>query len=60
MYKICCTVENQRQAQLRLPVYQQLPIRHKSIICSPLLRAIDPESLFRKLGGGGDGGRRVG
>ena len=41
MYKICCTVENQRQAQLRLPVYQQLPIRHKSIICSPLLSAID-------------------
>ena len=32
--QICCTVENQRQAQLRLPVYQQLPIRHKSIICS--------------------------
>ena len=39
--QICCTVENQRQAQLRLPVYQQLPIRHKSIICSPLLSAID-------------------
>ena len=38
--QIRCT-ENQRQAQLRLPVYQQLPIRHKSIICSPLLSAID-------------------
>ena len=38
---ICCTVENQRQADIRLPVYQKAPIRHKSIICSPLLSAID-------------------
>ena len=38
---ICCTVENQRQAQIRLPVYQRAPIRHKSIICSPLLGPID-------------------
>lgn len=38
---ICCTVENQRQAQIRLPVYQKAPIRHKSIICSPLLGPID-------------------
>lgn len=38
---ICCTVENQRQADIRLPVYQKAPIHHKSIICSPLLSAID-------------------
>ena len=38
---ICCTVENQRQADIRLPIYQKAPIRHKSIICSPLLSAVD-------------------
>ena len=38
---ICCTVENQRQADIRLPVYCKVPIRHKSIICSPLLGPID-------------------
>ena len=38
---ICCTVENQRQADIRLPVYCKAPIRHKSIICSPLLGPID-------------------
>lgn len=38
---ICCTVENQRQAALRLPVYREAPIRQKSIICSPLLGETD-------------------
>ena len=30
---ICCTMENQRRADERLPLYRELPIRHKSIIC---------------------------
>ena len=34
---ICCTMENQRQADLRLPIFRTLPIRHKQIICEPLL-----------------------
>ena len=38
---ICCTMENQRRADERLPLYRELPIRHKSIICEPLLEAID-------------------
>ena len=38
---ICCTVENQQQAALRLPLFLQAPIRHKSIICEPLLGEID-------------------
>ena len=28
---ICCTVENQKQAEIRLPIFLQAPIRHKSI-----------------------------
>lgn len=38
---ICCTVENQDRADFRLPLFLAEPIRHKSIICEPLLEAID-------------------
>lgn len=38
---ICCTVENQKQAEIRLPIFLQAPIRHKSIICEPLLEEIN-------------------
>ncbi len=38
---ICCTMENQRRADERLPIYFNLPIRHKQIICEPLLGPID-------------------
>lgn len=38
---ICCTVENQSQADYRLPIYREAPIRHKIIICEPLLERID-------------------
>lgn len=38
---IGCTVENQQQAALRLPVFLSLPIKHRNIVCEPLLSAID-------------------
>lgn len=38
---IGCTVENQDRADYRLPIFNSLPIKHKSIIASPLLEAID-------------------
>ena len=38
---ICCTMENQRRADERLPIYRDLPILHKSVICEPLLGPID-------------------
>lgn len=38
---ICCTIENQACADSRLPLYQSLPIKHKIIICEPLLERID-------------------
>ncbi len=38
---ICCTVENQNRADYRLPLFLTKPIRHKSIICEPLLEAIN-------------------
>lgn len=45
---ICCTVENQDRADYRLPIFLEAPIRHKQIICEPLLEQID---LSRYLGG---------
>lgn len=38
---ICCTVENQDRADYRLPIYLQLPIQHKCIVCEPILEEIN-------------------
>ncbi|MBQ8432728.1 MAG: DUF5131 family protein [Clostridia bacterium] len=36
-----CTCENQARADQRLPIFLTLPIRHRIIVCEPLLSAID-------------------
>lgn len=36
-----CTVENQAMAECRLPIFKELPIRHKSIIVAPMLERMD-------------------
>jgi len=38
---ICVTMEDQEQFDIRFPVLRELPIRHKRIICEPLLTPID-------------------
>lgn len=38
---ICCTIENQDRAEYRLPIYKNVPIKHKILICEPLLEHID-------------------
>lgn len=38
---ICCTMENQDRVNFRLPIYKEAPIKHKTIICEPLLSDID-------------------
>lgn len=38
---VSCTIENQRQADKRLQMFQTLPIQHKNIVCQPLLEEID-------------------
>jgi len=38
---ICCTIENQDRADYRLPIYKETPIKHKILICEPLLSQID-------------------
>mgnify|MGYP001096287323 CR=1 FL=1 len=41
-----CTVENQRQADYRLNIFANLPIKHKNIICQPLLENLDIEKYL--------------
>ena len=36
-----CTVENQEMADYRLPIFLKLPIKHKTIIASPLITSMD-------------------
>ena len=38
---IGCTVEDQKRADERLPLFLALPIIHRSIICAPLIENID-------------------
>ena len=38
---IGCTVENQAMADYRLPIFLKLPIKHKSIIVSPIIERVD-------------------
>ena len=41
-----CTVENQKRADERLHIFSQLPIKHKNIICQPMISAIDLEQYL--------------
>lgn len=43
---IAVTAENQKMADYRLPIYLSLPIKHKAIICEPLLEPIDLSSYL--------------
>ena len=36
-----CTIENQVMADYRLPIFNELPIRHKSIVIAPMLEKMD-------------------
>ena len=38
-----CTIENQKNADRKLPLFQSLPIRHKCITAQPLLESIQIE-----------------
>ena len=45
---IGCTVENQDRADYRLPIFLDAPIKHRSIICEPILEKIDLEKYVDK------------
>lgn len=60
---LCCTVENQTEADRRLPLFLEAPIRHREIICEPLLAPIDLErwlgGWIEKLTVGGESGEEA-
>lgn len=43
---ICSTCENQKRLDERMPIFLNLPIKHKSIVCEPLLEEIDIEKYL--------------
>ena len=43
---ICCTVENQKNADRKLRIFRDLPIRHKCITAQPLIEAIQIEEYL--------------
>jgi len=43
---VCCTIENQENADRKLSVFNTLPIRHKCITAQPLLERIDIEKYL--------------
>lgn len=55
-----CTVENQAMADYRLPLFGRAPIRHKLIVCAPLLERIDLsawlDGSIEEVSAGGESG----
>lgn len=58
---IGCTCENQAMADYRLPIFLSLPIKHRTVICEPLLCPIElseylsPGSVEQLVAGGESG-----
>ena len=46
---IGCTVENQKNADYRLSIFSDLPIKHKYIILGPLLEQVDIEKYLHGI-----------
>ena len=46
---VCCTVENQKNADKRLSLFESLPIKHKCITAQPLLEKINIEPYLDNI-----------
>lgn len=44
-----CTIENQKNADSRLSIFETLPIKHKNIICQPLIEEINIEKYLKNI-----------
>ncbi len=61
---VCCTIENQRNADYKLSIFKDLPIKHKCITIQPMLEAINIEKYLDDIelvvvGGESDKSARV-
>lgn len=59
-----CTIENQKNANYKLDIFKKLPIKHKNIICQPLLERVNIEKYLDDIelvlvGGESDRNARV-
>lgn len=59
-----CTVENQEAVDFRLSIFDNLPIKHKNIICQPLIEKVDLHNHLNNIelvvvGGESDTNARV-
>lgn len=56
-------MENQDRVDYRLPIYKEIPIKHKIIICEPLLSRIDFRGELgewvEQVVAGGESGKEV-
>ncbi len=43
---VCCTIENQKNADYKLSIFKDLPIKHKCITAQPLIEKIDIEKYL--------------
>ena len=62
--RIGCTTENQEMADYRLPIFLQMPVKHRIIICEPLLGPMNLEKYlvsgqFENLVAGGESGEEA-
>ena len=46
---VCCTIENQKNADYKLQIFNKLPIKHKCITAQPLLENIDIEKYLDNI-----------
>lgn len=61
---VCCTIENQRNADKKLSIFRELPIKHKCITAQPLIERINIEAYLENIelvvaGGESDSHARV-
>lgn len=46
---VCCTIENQKNADYKLSIFKDLPIKHKCITAQPLIEKIDIEKYLEDI-----------
>ena len=46
---VCCTIENQKNADYKLSTFENLPIKHKCITAQPLLEEINIEKYLNNI-----------
>lgn len=57
---IACTCENQKRADERIPFFLDAPIKHRHVVCEPMLEAIDLspylDGRIEEVSAGGESG----